>query len=31
MIKFKLNGQESTFDGDPDMPLLWGMSATLPA
>jgi hypothetical protein len=23
MIKFKLNGQESTFDGDPDMPLLW--------
>ncbi len=23
MIKFKLNGQEQTFDGDPEMPLLW--------
>ena len=23
MIKFKLNGQERTFDGDPEMPLLW--------
>jgi isoquinoline 1-oxidoreductase alpha subunit len=23
MIKFKLNGQEKTFDGDPEMPLLW--------
>jgi isoquinoline 1-oxidoreductase alpha subunit len=23
MIKFKLNGQEQTFDGDPAMPLLW--------
>jgi isoquinoline 1-oxidoreductase alpha subunit len=23
MIKFKLNGQEKTFDGDPQMPLLW--------
>ena len=23
MIKFKLNGQEQTFDGDPSMPLLW--------
>jgi len=23
MIKFKLNGQNRQFDGDPDMPLLW--------
>src|SRR6266849_10754956 len=23
MIRFKVNGQEKTFDGDPDMPLLW--------
>jgi len=23
MIKFKLNGQEQSFDGDPSMPLLW--------
>jgi isoquinoline 1-oxidoreductase alpha subunit len=23
MIQFKLNGKERTFDGDPDMPLLW--------
>jgi len=23
MIRFKLNGQEKTFDGDPQMPLLW--------
>jgi isoquinoline 1-oxidoreductase alpha subunit len=23
MIKFKLNGQGKTFDGDPQMPLLW--------
>jgi isoquinoline 1-oxidoreductase alpha subunit len=23
MIKFKLNGQEKTFAGDPQMPLLW--------
>jgi len=23
MIKFKLNGQEKAFDGDPEMPLLW--------
>src|SRR6516225_2473794 len=23
MIQFKLNGQEQTFDGDPQMPLLW--------
>lgn len=23
MIRFKLNGQEQTFDGDPSMPLLW--------
>lgn len=23
MIRFKVNGKESTFDGDPDMPLLW--------
>ena len=23
MIRFKLNGQEATFDGDPSMPLLW--------
>src|SRR3984893_10512574 len=23
MIQFKVNGQEKTFDGDPDMPLLW--------
>ena len=23
MIRFKLNGQERTFDGDPTMPLLW--------
>jgi isoquinoline 1-oxidoreductase subunit alpha len=23
MIRFKVNGKENTFDGDPDMPLLW--------
>jgi isoquinoline 1-oxidoreductase alpha subunit len=23
MIRLKVNGQEQTFDGDPDMPLLW--------
>ena len=23
MIRFKVNGKERTFDGDPDMPLLW--------
>jgi isoquinoline 1-oxidoreductase alpha subunit len=23
MIRLKVNGQEKTFDGDPDMPLLW--------
>jgi len=23
MIRFKVNGKEHTFDGDPDMPLLW--------
>src|SRR5450631_3438999 len=23
MIRFKVNGKEKTFDGDPDMPLLW--------
>ena len=23
MIRFKLNGQEQTYDGDPSMPLLW--------
>jgi isoquinoline 1-oxidoreductase alpha subunit len=23
MIHFKVNGKEQTFDGDPDMPLLW--------
>ena len=23
MIRFKVNGNEKTFDGDPDMPLLW--------
>ena len=23
MIKLKVNGRERTFDGDPDMPLLW--------
>jgi len=23
MIRLKVNGQERTFDGDPDMPLLW--------
>ena len=23
MIQFKMNGQSRTFDGDPDMPLLW--------
>ena len=23
MIRFKVNGKEQTFDGDPDMPLLW--------
>ncbi len=23
MIRFKVNGTEKTFDGDPDMPLLW--------
>jgi len=23
MIQFKLNGSDRTFDGDPDMPLLW--------
>jgi isoquinoline 1-oxidoreductase alpha subunit len=23
MIQFKVNGQEKTFDGDPEMPLLW--------
>lgn len=23
MIKFNVNGQERTFDGDPEMPLLW--------
>jgi isoquinoline 1-oxidoreductase alpha subunit len=23
MIRLKVNGKESTFDGDPDMPLLW--------
>ena len=23
MIRFKVNGVERTFDGDPDMPLLW--------
>jgi isoquinoline 1-oxidoreductase alpha subunit len=23
MIRFKVNGAEQTFDGDPDMPLLW--------
>jgi isoquinoline 1-oxidoreductase alpha subunit len=23
MIRLKINGQERTFDGDPDMPLLW--------
>jgi len=23
MIRFKLNGQEQSFDGDPGMPLLW--------
>lgn len=23
MIQFKLNGKERTYDGDPDMPLLW--------
>ena len=23
MIRLKINGQEKTFDGDPDMPLLW--------
>jgi isoquinoline 1-oxidoreductase subunit alpha len=23
MIQFKLNGADRTFDGDPDMPLLW--------
>ena len=23
MIKLKVNGQERSFDGDPDMPLLW--------
>ncbi len=23
MIRFKVNGQDSSFDGDPEMPLLW--------
>jgi isoquinoline 1-oxidoreductase subunit alpha len=23
MIRFKVNGSDATFDGDPDMPLLW--------
>jgi isoquinoline 1-oxidoreductase subunit alpha len=23
MVRFKVNGKEKTFDGDPDMPLLW--------
>ena len=23
MIRLKVNGKEKTFDGDPDMPLLW--------
>lgn len=23
MIRFKLNGKEQTYDGDPEMPLLW--------
>ncbi len=23
MIRFKVNGKEQRFDGDPDMPLLW--------
>jgi len=23
MIRFKVNGSEKTYDGDPDMPLLW--------
>ncbi len=23
MIRFKVNGEEKTFEGDPDMPLLW--------
>ena len=23
MVRFKVNGKEQTFDGDPDMPLLW--------
>src|SRR6266481_3573318 len=23
MIRLKVNGKEQTFDGDPDMPLLW--------
>ncbi len=23
MIRFKLNGRETTYDGDPEMPLLW--------
>ena len=23
MIRFKVNGKEKTFDGDPEMPLLW--------
>ncbi len=23
MIRFRVNGKEKTFDGDPDMPLLW--------
>ena len=23
MVRFKVNGKEQTFDGDPEMPLLW--------
>src|SRR5881628_1079979 len=29
MIRLKVNGQDRSFDGDPDMPLLWYLRDTL--
>jgi isoquinoline 1-oxidoreductase subunit alpha len=28
MVRFKVNGKEQTFDGDPEMPLLWYLRDT---
>ena len=31
MIKVKINGQERSWDGDPDLPLLWFLVRASPA